>query len=109
MAREWVIPPSRHSGSRAVPLNDSRSGDQCGCGDSPASDFLSRMTSVDSIALLPAHEIARRVRAREVSPAEVLDACMAQVERHNPGLNAVVTLNHRAREEAEALERRIAA
>lgn len=63
----------------------------------------------DPIALLPAHEIARRVRAREVSPVEVLDACMAQVERHNAELNAVVTLNHRAREEAEALERRLAA
>lgn len=63
----------------------------------------------DSIALLPAHEIARRVRAREISPVEVLDACMVQVERHNPELNAVVTLNHRAREEAEALERRLAA
>ena len=63
----------------------------------------------DSIALLPAHEIARRVRARDVSPVEVLDACMVQVERHNPELNAVVTLNHRAREEAESLEGRLAA
>jgi amidase len=63
----------------------------------------------DSIALLPAHEIARRVRAREVSPVEVLDACMAQVDAHNPRLNAVVTLNPRARDEAQALERRIAA
>src|SRR3712207_3576715 len=63
----------------------------------------------DSIALLPAHEIARRVRAREVSPVEVLDACMAQVDAHNPRLNALVTLNPRARDEAQALERRIAA
>jgi amidase len=64
--------------------------------------------SEDSIALLPAHQVARRVRAREVSPGEVLDACMAQVERHNPELNAVVTLSRRARDEAEALERRLA-
>ncbi|MBW3570321.1 MAG: amidase [Gemmatimonadetes bacterium] len=64
--------------------------------------------SDDSIPLLPAHEVARRVRARDVSPVEVLDACMAQVERHNPALNAVVTLNHRARDEAGEIERRIA-
>jgi len=64
--------------------------------------------SDQSIALLPAHEIARRVRGRELSPVEVLDACMAQVEAHNPRLNAVVTLNHNAREEARALEARIA-
>ena len=62
----------------------------------------------DSLALLPAHEIARRVRARELSPVEVLDACMARVDAHNPRLNAVVTLNPRARDEAAELERRIA-
>lgn len=62
----------------------------------------------DSLALLSVHEIARRVRAREVSPVEVLDACMARVDAHNPRLNAVVTLNPRVRDEAAALERRIA-
>lgn len=62
----------------------------------------------DSIADLPAHEIARRVRAREVSPVEVLDACMARVERHNPRLNAVVTMNPAALDDAAELERRIA-
>ncbi len=61
----------------------------------------------DSIAALSAAEIARRVRGREISPVEVLDACMERVERHNGRINAVVTLNHRAREEAEELERRI--
>ncbi|HEX8692903.1 MAG TPA: amidase family protein [Longimicrobium sp.] len=62
----------------------------------------------DSIALLPAHELARRVRARELSPVEVLDACLERVERLNPQINAVVTLNDRARDEARELERRIA-
>jgi amidase len=61
----------------------------------------------DSIAALSAAEIARRVREREISPVEVLDACMERVERHNERINAVVTLNHRAREEAAELERRI--
>ena len=62
----------------------------------------------DSLALLSAAEVARRVRARELSPVDVLDACMARIERFNPELNAVVTLNPRAREEAAALEARIA-
>lgn len=62
----------------------------------------------DSLADLPAHEIARRVRARDVSPVEVLDACMARVEQVNPRINAVVTLNPRAHDEARALEARIA-
>src|SRR3954453_1279057 len=63
----------------------------------------------ESLALLTAMEMARRVRAREVSPVEVLDACLARVERLNPAINAVVTLNPRARDEARELERRIAA
>jgi amidase len=62
----------------------------------------------ESLAFLSAGEIARRVRARELSPVEVLDACLARVERHNPALNAVVTLNPRARDEAAALEASIA-
>ncbi|HEV2146847.1 MAG TPA: amidase family protein [Longimicrobiaceae bacterium] len=62
----------------------------------------------ESVALLPAHELARRVRARELSPVEVLDACLERVERLNPTLNAVVTLDPRAHDEARALERRLA-
>jgi len=63
----------------------------------------------DSIALLPAAELARRVRARELSPVEVLDACLERVEALNPALNAVVTLDPRARDAARELERRISA
>jgi amidase len=62
----------------------------------------------ESLALLPAHELARRVRARELSAVEVLDACTARVERLNGTLNAVVTPNPRARAEAGELDRRIA-
>ena len=54
----------------------------------------------ESLALLTATEMARRVRAREVSPVEVLDACLARVERLDPAINAVVTPNPRARDEA---------
>ncbi|HEV7589034.1 MAG TPA: amidase [Longimicrobium sp.] len=63
----------------------------------------------DSIALLPAAELVRRVRARELSPVEVLDAALARVEALNPAINAVVTLDPTAREAARELERRIAA
>src|SRR5215211_1161437 len=63
----------------------------------------------DSIALLPAAELARRVRARELSPVEVLDACLERVEALNPEINAVVTLDPRARDAARDVERRIAA
>ncbi|CAN5385789.1 amidase [soil metagenome] len=59
------------------------------------------------LADLPATELARRVRAREVAAVALLDACMERFERLNPTLNAVVTLNPRAREEAEEVERRL--
>jgi len=60
------------------------------------------------LALRSATEIARRVNAGEVSPGQVLEAALAQVERHNPAVNALVTPNPRAAEEAQAVERRLA-
>lgn len=60
------------------------------------------------LALLPAAELARRVRAREVSAVEVLDSCLERVERHNVELNAVVTPNPRVRDEAAAVDARLA-
>ena len=45
----------------------------------------------------------------ELSPVEVLDACLEQVDQHNEQINAVVTLDESAREQAVALERRLAA
>ncbi len=55
----------------------------------------------DEICLQPATELAARVRAREVSSRELLELYLRRIERLNPGLNAVVTLDaERAREEA---------
>jgi amidase len=48
------------------------------------------------------------VASREVTAIEVLDACLARVERDNPTLNAVVSLNPRARDEARQVDRRLA-
>ncbi|HSE51685.1 MAG TPA: hypothetical protein VLB00_05825, partial [Gemmatimonadales bacterium] len=52
-------------------------------------------------------EIARRVLARETSPVEVIEAALARVAEVNPALNAIVTLNPRALDDARELERRI--
>lgn len=60
------------------------------------------------LALLPAYEQTRLVREREVSAVEVLEACLAQVERHNRAVNAVVTLNPAVREEALAIDAALA-
>ncbi|MGH7700627.1 MAG: amidase, partial [Gemmatimonadales bacterium] len=55
-----------------------------------------------------ATELARLVAARNVSAVEVVEACLARVERDNPVVNAVVTLNDRALHEARAIDARIA-
>jgi len=54
-----------------------------------------------------ASELAKLVRSGEVSPVEVLEACLDRLKKHNPTLNAVVTLNERARDDARELERRL--
>jgi amidase len=51
------------------------------------------MTSAASLAFLPAHELARRVRQREVSAVELLELYIGRVERLNPRINAVVVLD----------------
>ena len=66
------------------------------------------MASDHSIPDLPATELARLVRGRQVSPVEVVEACLARVQRYNPVINAVVTLNERALDDARDLERRLA-
>ena len=53
--------------------------------------------------------LAERVRAGELRAVEVLEACLQRIEQRNGDLNAVVTLNGRALEEAKAVDRRVAA
>ncbi len=56
-----------------------------------------------------ARKLARMIRARKVSAVEVMKAFLAQIERVNPKLNAIVTLlPERAMKEARALDRRLA-
>ncbi|AZG16971.1 MULTISPECIES: amidase [Cupriavidus] len=48
------------------------------------------------------------IGSKEISPVELLDACIAQIERVNPFLNAVTaTCFDRARDEARAAERAV--
>src|SRR5690348_6372838 len=45
-------------------------------------------------------ELAELIRKREVSGVEVVEAHLAQISRLNPALNAIVTLNPQAIEQA---------
>jgi amidase len=44
----------------------------------------------DEFAFVSATELASRIRKREVSPVEVMDATIARIETRNPSLNALV-------------------
>jgi amidase len=46
----------------------------------------------DDICQLSAVDLARLIRAKELSAREVVSAHLAQIERVNPGVNAIVTL-----------------
>ena len=63
-------------------------------------------TAVD-IPDLSAVELVRLVRARALSPVEIVEACLARIDRVNGVLNAIVTLNDRALDDARALEQRV--
>ncbi|HSS77366.1 MAG TPA: amidase family protein [Thermoanaerobaculia bacterium] len=59
---------------------------------------------------LAVEEIARRVRAREVSASEVLESCLARTARVEPLIAAYLEIfEDEARERAAAIDRRLAA
>lgn len=61
------------------------------------------------ICFLRAVDIAGRIRAREISARDVMDAHLAQIEKINPKVNAIVTLDaERALEGADAADRALA-
>ena len=58
---------------------------------------------------LEAAEVAHLIRTRELSAEEVMEACLGQIERTNPRVNAIVTLvPERAMREARAADERLA-
>ena len=65
------------------------------------------MKAAVSLADLPAIELRRRIAAREVTAVESVEACLERVAQLNPALNAIVTLNPRALDDAAQLDRRI--
>jgi amidase/aspartyl-tRNA(Asn)/glutamyl-tRNA(Gln) amidotransferase subunit A len=66
------------------------------------------MTS-DELAYMSATDLAGRIRGREVSPVEVMDATIARIEKRNPGINALIFTDFDgARREAAKAEERLA-
>ncbi|MBM7809101.1 amidase/aspartyl-tRNA(Asn)/glutamyl-tRNA(Gln) amidotransferase subunit A [Geodermatophilus bullaregiensis] len=60
----------------------------------------------DDLAYATATELAARIRRRDLSPVELLDAVIARVEARNPSLNALVfTAFDEARDRARQAER----
>jgi len=56
---------------------------------------------------LTATELARRIASKDVSVTEAVAACLDRVSERNPELNAIVTLNPHAMEDARELDARI--
>ena len=54
----------------------------------------------DEVALLPAHALASALRRREISSRELLSTTLSRIDRINPALNAVVTLDAERAEES---------
>jgi amidase len=61
------------------------------------------------LRFLEAAELARLIRVRELSTEEAISACLEQIERTNPQVNAIVTLHpERALRDARAADERLA-
>ena len=67
------------------------------------------MNATGELCFTSAEKLARMIRARKVSAAEVMRAFIARIERVNPKVNAIVTfVPERALAEAKRLDRRLA-
>ena len=67
------------------------------------------MTDLD-LAYMPAIELARRIRARELSPLEVVENSLARIDEVNPTLNCFCfTDGDEALDAARAAERAVIA
>src|SRR5688572_16658693 len=59
----------------------------------------------DDLCFLPATELAAKIRSREVSPVEAVEAVLARIDALNPTLNAFCFVHaDEAREQARAAE-----
>lgn len=68
-------------------------------------DMISPSSPHAELLALPAVELRRRIGARQLSPVELLEACIERIEALNPHVNAITaTAYERARAEARAAE-----
>ena len=51
---------------------------------------------MSSLVFTPAYQLARMIRDKTVSAKEVLEAYLEQIEKHNPQINAIATLDEEA-------------
>jgi amidase len=58
----------------------------------PRAPAAAAQTAASELCYLSARELANRLRLRQVSAREVMAAHLAQIERVNPSVNAIVTL-----------------
>lgn len=64
------------------------------------------MSDTPHLLALSAVELRRRIGTKEISPVELLEACIERIERINPAVNAVTAVCYeRARGEAKAAEK----
>jgi amidase len=64
---------------------------------------------MNDLIFTPAYQLARTIRQRHVSAVEVVEAYLAHIARHNPLLNAIVTLDEDgAHQRAEAADKALA-
>jgi len=64
------------------------------------------MNQHQEIALFSATELRQRMERRELTAVEVVETCLSQIQKYNTTLNAVVTLNERALDDARQLEKK---
>lgn len=63
------------------------------------------MPKNNDIARLPAVELHDLLRRKDLSATDVMEASLAQVEKYNGAINAIVTLNEQALDEARRLDK----
>lgn len=65
------------------------------------------MLQHEEIPQFPATELRRLILQKQLSPVELTEACLAQIERVNPKINAMVTLSEQALDEAREAEKKL--